>query len=155
MRHCDEVYPIYMQIMYIYILSILIALGTLGNLISLKDFLVQIRRKGRRSLVLLIALAVADSLYLFSSIFSRILPTISKYVFIGEHLSWSIYIRPYATVIASMFQIFASYMVLSVTLQRYIHCVANCGCQQEEMYFLYLDHFCYHHFSTKVAHLNI
>ncbi len=119
-RYCDQSYPTYIQIMYIYILSPLIGFGVLGNLISLTIFLIQLRRKEGRSLTLLIALAVADSLYLLSSIFSRLLPTISKYIYIGQYLEWSIYIRPYATAMASILQAFASYMVLSVTLQRYI-----------------------------------
>ena len=109
-----------MQVMYIYILSPLMVFGVLGNVICVTVFLLQLKGKHGRSLILLIALAVADTLYLLSSIFSRLLPTMSKYVFSGEYLDWSIYIRPYATAIASILQGFASYMVLSVTLQRYV-----------------------------------
>ncbi len=119
-RYCDQSYPTYIQIMYIYILSPLIGFGVLGNLISLTVFLIQLSRKDGRSLILLIALSVADSLYLLSSVFSRLLPTTSKYIYLGQYLEWSIHIRPYATAIASILQAFASYMVLSVTMQRYI-----------------------------------
>ncbi len=109
-----------MQIMYIYILSPLMAFGVLGNLVSLCVFLLQLKGKHGRSLILLIALCLADTLYLLSSLFSRLLATISKYVFLGESLDWSIYIRPYANAMASILQGFASYMVLAATLQRYI-----------------------------------
>lgn len=119
-RHCDENYPIYMEIMYIYILSVVIVFGLSGNLVSLFVFDIQRRRKGSKTLILLICLAVADSLFLTSNVFSRTLPTISKYIYLGEELAWSIYVRPYFTALSSIFQAFASYMVVAVTLHRYV-----------------------------------
>ena len=117
---CDKDLPVYMQIMYIYLLSVLLVFGTLGNLISLFVFVKQRNEKSSRTIALLICLTVADSLYLLSSIFTRLLPTISTYVYIGEKLSWAIYARPYATTVSSMLQTFASYMLLLVTIQRFI-----------------------------------
>ncbi len=106
--------------MYIYLLGALVPVGIFGNVLSFCVFEIQRRRKGSKTLVLLMCLAFADTLYLLSNIFSRMLPTISKYVYLGEELAWSIHIRPYWTALASIFQAFASYMVLAVTLHRYV-----------------------------------
>ena len=119
-RYCDESYPVYIQIMYIYVLSVLIVVGFSGNFVSLLVFEIQRRNKGSKTLGLLICLAVADSLFLSSNIFSHMLPTISKYVYLGQELAWSIHIRPYFTAMASIFQAFAAYMVFAVTLHRYL-----------------------------------
>ena len=119
-RYCDESYPMYIQIMYIYVLSIIITVGLSGNVVSLFVFEIQRRNKGSKTLGLLICLAIADSLFLSSNIFSRMLPTISKYVYLGEELAWSIYVRPTFTALASIFQAFAAYMVFAVTLHRYL-----------------------------------
>ena len=78
--------------MYIYILSILVSFGLSGNCISLIIFKIQRRRKGPTTLVLLICLVVADSLYLTTNIFSRMLPTFSTYLYLGEKLKWFLYI---------------------------------------------------------------
>ena len=118
--YCDESYPVYIQIMYIYVLSVLIVVGLSGNFVSLLVFEIQRRNKGSKTLGLLICLAVADSLFLSSNIFSRMLPTISKYVYLGQELAWSVHIRPYFTAMASIFQAFAAYMVFAVTLHRYL-----------------------------------
>ena len=117
---CDESYSIYIQIMYIYVLSPLITFGLVGNFISLLVFHVQRRKNGSKTLGLLICLAIADSLYLITNIFSRIFPTISKYIYLGKKLTWSLHFRPYFTVLAATFQAFAVYMVFAVTLHRYL-----------------------------------
>ena len=117
---CEEHYPTFMQVMYIYVLSILLAFGLSGNVLSLIVFEIQRQRKGSKTLVLLICLAIADSLYLLSSIFSRMLPTLSKYVYLGEQLYWSMEVKSYSTAFASIFQAFAAYMVLAVTFHRYL-----------------------------------
>ena len=119
-RYCDEGYPVYIQIMYIYVLSVILAVGFSGNVTSLVVFEIQRRNKGSKTLSLLICLATADSLYLFTNIFSRMLPTISKYIYLGEELTWAIYVKPYFTALASIFQAFAAYMVFAVTLHRYL-----------------------------------
>ena len=107
--------------MYIYILCALLAFGIFGNSLSVIVFIIQSRKKtSSKTTAMLIFLAAADNLFLASSIFTRLLPTLSTYVFLGQKLSWSVHFRPYATAIASMAQTFASYMVLIVTLQRYI-----------------------------------
>ena len=60
-RYCDESYPVYIQIMYIYVLSVLIVVGFSGNFVSLLVFEIQRRNKGSKTLGLLICLVVADS----------------------------------------------------------------------------------------------
>ena len=117
---CDNYYPTFMQIMYIYVLGMILIFGFLGNILSLTIFEIQRRRKGSTTLVLLSFLCIADTLYLLSSIFSRMLPTISKYVYLGRHLAWSMHEKDWATAFASIFQAFAAYMVVVVTLHRYI-----------------------------------
>ena len=118
---CDTGYYLYLEVMYIYILCALLAFGIFGNSLSVVVFIKQSRKKtSSKTTAMLICFAAADTLFLASSIFTRLLPTLSTYVFLGKTLSWSIHFRPYATAIASMLQTFASYMVLLVTLQRYI-----------------------------------
>ena len=95
-------------------------LGISGNSISFLVFIKQRNSKTSKTTTLLICLAVADNLFLASNIFTRLLPTLCTYIYKGEQLSWSIHLRPYATAIASILQTFASYMVLIVTLQRYV-----------------------------------
>ena len=118
--HCDNSLPIYMQIMYIYILAAIIVLGTFGNVVAVMVFMAQRNEKSSKTRTLLICLGIADTLYLLSSIFTRLLPTLSTYVYFGERLSWSIFAKPYATAVASMLQTFATYMVLVVIMQRYV-----------------------------------
>ena len=101
--NCDEVYYAYVPAMYIYVLVVIIVFGLSGNFLSLIVFEAQRRGKGPATLGLLTCLAIADSLYLISNIFSRLLPTLSKYVYLGEQLLWSMEIRPYCTVWASIF----------------------------------------------------
>ncbi len=120
MRYCNQNYPVYIQVMYIYLLSPIVAFGFTGNMLSALVFEIQRRRKGSKTLILLICLAIADSLYLLSNIFSRLLPTISKYVYLGQHLAWSLHVRPTFTALASIFQAFAAYMVFAVTLHKYL-----------------------------------
>ena len=118
--NCDEVYYAYVPAMYIYVLIVIIVFGLSGNFLSLIVFEAQRRGKGPATLGLLTCLAIADSLYLISNIFSRLLPTLSKYVYLGEQLLWSMEIRPYCTVWASIFQAFSAFMVFFVTLHRYL-----------------------------------
>ena len=118
--NCDKGYYLYLEIMYIYISVTLLIFGMLGNSLAIVVFVKQSSEKNSKTNTLIICLAVGDNLFLLSSIFTRLLPTVSTLWFLGQKLSWSIYFRPYATSVASMAQTFASYMVLLVTLQRYI-----------------------------------
>ena len=97
--------------------------GFLGNVMSLIVFALQRRRKAEKrtpnTVGLLMCLAAADSLFLISNIFSRVLPTISKYIYLGEKLKWSLLIRSYSTIWASIFQGFATFLVFTVTLHIY------------------------------------
>ena len=114
---------IYIQVMYIYILIVMIWLGLLGNVMSFIVFALQRRQKAQKmtpnTVGLLMCLAAADSLFLISNIFSRVLPTISKYIYLGEKLKWSLLIRSYSTIWASIFQGFATFLVFVVTLHIY------------------------------------
>ena len=117
---CDEIYALYVPVMYVYILSFLIIFGFSGNVLSLIVFEIQRRRKGLRTLALLICLAVADNIYLVSNIFSRLLPTLSQYIFLGEELLWAMEIRPYAIASAGICQALSAFMLGIVTLHRYL-----------------------------------
>ena len=122
-ENCDTTYQIYIRCMYIYILTGMIGLGLLGNVLTLLVFTIQKReRRNNKSSTtdFLICLAIADSLYLITNIFSRVLPTMSKYIYFGEKLTWSLQIRTYSTVWAGVSQGFAALMVLAVTLQIYL-----------------------------------
>ena len=106
--------------MYVYVLSFLLLFGFSGNFLSLIVFEIQRRRNGPTTLGLLICLAVSDNLYLLSNIFSRLLPTLSQYIFLGEQLLWATEIRPYSTVCAGICQAFSACMLGIVTLHRYL-----------------------------------
>ena len=119
--NCDEIYALYVPIMYVYVLSFLLLIGFSGNFLSLIVFEIQRRRrKGPATLSLLICLAVSDNLYLLSNIFSRLLPTLSQYIFLGEQLLWAMEIKPYSTVCAGICQAFSACMLGIVTLHRYL-----------------------------------
>ena len=119
-RYCDENYPVYIQIMYIYVLSVLIVVGLSGNFISLLVFEIQRGNKGSKTLGLLICFAVADSLFLSSNISVACYQQFQSMFIWARELAWSIHIRPYFTAMASIFQAFAAYMVFAVTLHRYL-----------------------------------
>ena len=92
---CDTGYYLYLEIMYIHILSVLLAFGIFGDSLSVIVFIKQRRKKtSPNTTAMLICLAAADNLFLATSIFSRLLPTLSTYVFLGQKLSWSIHFRP-------------------------------------------------------------
>ena len=115
---CPTDYPEFMKVMYVYILPPTVILGIIGNLISFSVFYVQRRHHTGSTNLFLRLLALTDSMYLITNIFSRILPTIAKYCEVPS-LDWSIYNRPRVYALASMTQMAASYMVVVVTVHRY------------------------------------
>ena len=116
---CPTNYQIFMRVMYCYILPCLILFGVIGNSLAFVVFCRQRHDQRGEQTYLLSCLAVVDSFYLLTTIFSRMLPTIAKY----HHqpvLFWSIYFRPTAYFCASVGELLASYTLVLVTAHRYL-----------------------------------
>ncbi|CAH1777066.1 unnamed protein product, partial [Owenia fusiformis] len=88
-----------------------------GNIIS---FIVLHKKEPATTNILLQGLAITDTLYLWSALFSRLLPSIYRYTNDLNDEFW-LEIRPYSVPIASTALTASNWMVVVVTIDRYIY----------------------------------